>query len=89
MGGGDCFPSGHLSWGHMDGSWLFKELCPVLEGAHTELDLLQMTTVAAGLVACKYETYVDGRPELGKVKQMPEIHSTLTKLLRFSNKSKK
>lgn len=76
------FIEDHISWRKADGSWFIQSLCEVFEEEAPYWDLLQLLTFVNRKVAIEYETKsID--PNSNGMKQIPQIKSMLTKLLKF------
>jgi len=77
---------GYFSWrNNVDGSWFIQALVRVLREYHDQLDLVSMLTVVNQHVAYDFKSCTD-EDFTNDMKQMPCFVSTLTKLIRFSNK---
>lgn len=61
------------------GSWFIQTLCKELQDLIPHTDLLKITTRIVGRVALDFETGSNCNPEWNHKKQVPYIHSTLTK----------
>jgi len=78
-----------VSWRELDGSWMIQELCNQLDKVPCLWNVLDLMTFVNGNVAKSYEsnTYVAHNPTSHlshQKRQMPQLESTLTKLLNFS-----
>lgn len=77
---------GYFSWrNNVDGSWFIQALVRVLREYYDQLDLVSMLTVVNQHVAYDFKSCTD-EDFTNDMKQMPCFVSTLTKLIRFSNK---
>lgn len=73
----------YVSWRDYYGSWLIQELCRVVNATYRHLDVVQMAALVTSLVARERESNTPSDPTTHRMKQTPELRSTLTKLLRF------
>lgn len=80
----------HYSWRNStNGSWFIQTLCDMLTEYATDTEILTWMTFVCRKVAEDYESFTPDEEESNEKKQMPSIYSTLTRLLIFTNNSKK
>uniref|UniRef100_A0A1B0AAY5 Caspase n=1 Tax=Glossina pallidipes TaxID=7398 RepID=A0A1B0AAY5_GLOPL len=80
---------GFYSWRNTsNGSWFIQSLVEELNTHGKEYDILTLLTFVNQRVAMDYESCVPARPIMDQQKQIPCITSMLTRILRFSDKSK-
>lgn len=81
---------GYYSWrNRSDGSWFIQALCDILADCAIDTDILTMLTFVSHKVALDFESYTPNDLESHEKKEMPSIHSTLTRLLIFNNVKKR
>lgn len=80
---------GYFSWRNTTrGSWFIQALCMELRENGTQYDILTLLTMVNQRVAVDFESNTPDNMTMHQQKQIPCITSMLTRLLRFSAKSK-
>ncbi|XP_077299003.1 uncharacterized protein LOC143920159 [Arctopsyche grandis] len=73
----------HVSWRESNGTWFIQSLCEVLENEALYWDLVQLLTFVNKKVAYEYESSTKTQKSTDGMKQIPQVKSMLTKLLKF------